>query len=315
MLSPPPSLRRHLYSLVIGSAAGATVGLVGWGGAQIIIPAMAWPNPAYAGLTQLAATGVCLASLSVSTATSGWEYWRKGSVDAPLAATIGASSALSAQWGTRLARRLSGRSLALVFDGLSMVFIPTHYWIQCRAEARRKASSSDAPLREHSVGEAKVVKSPKQAISLNGDRHIPDTSALLRIPTIACADLLQHVAFGTLSGIVSALMGVGGLPLTVSYITEASGIEHHKVQGTAICAVIPAVVMSAISRMNVVPPVTAAVVSVGAATGGCAGAKAALYLSEDTLRHLYMGSLVILGGRSVFGAGKNITSMVSGKTK
>ena len=32
---------------------------------------------------------------------------------------------------------------------------------------------------------------------------------------------IQHVSYGLVSGTISALMGVGGLPLTMSYITEA----------------------------------------------------------------------------------------------
>jgi len=326
MSFPSISLQRHLYSLTVGSAAGATVGLVGWGGAQIIIPAMAWSHPNYAGLSQLAATGVSLTSLSVSTLSSGWEYWREGNVNVPLAAVIGASSTLSALWGTRLAQRLSGPALALVFDGLSVFMIPTHYWIQCRAEERKSPSSAAG---QSSLGMSSSATSSKEraqsAITAGADTCAepvsasrksctPDRPTLFGIPTtIAGAPILQHVMFGALSGVVSALMGVGGLPLTVSYITVAARLEHHLVQGTAICAVVPAVTMSALSRMSVVPPMTAMVVSVGAATGGYIGAKGALYLTEDTLRHLYMGSLVIFGGRAVFGAGKNIFRVLSRK--
>ena len=35
---------RHAYAVGVGTAAGITSGLVGWGGAQIIIPSMLYPS-------------------------------------------------------------------------------------------------------------------------------------------------------------------------------------------------------------------------------------------------------------------------------
>lgn len=102
-------------------------------------------------------------------------------------------------------------------------------------------------------------------------------------------------------------MGVGGLPLTMSYITEATELTHHYVQGTAVCALVPSILMSATSRLHAIPIQTAGYVAFGAmVVGGYWGAQSALRLTEDQLRHLYMVSLVVFGGRSAFGAAKNI---------
>lgn len=60
---------RHLYAICVGGVAGATVGVVGWGGGQVIIPAMTLS--ASVGLSQLSATGVSLTSLSISAVSSG----------------------------------------------------------------------------------------------------------------------------------------------------------------------------------------------------------------------------------------------------
>ena len=94
---------------------GATVGLVGWGGAQVIIPSMTASYP-FAGLSQLAATGVSLASLSVSTITSGYKFWHDNRVDIPLLAlalAIAFPSVISARVGSHFAKKMIGDALAL----------------------------------------------------------------------------------------------------------------------------------------------------------------------------------------------------------
>ena len=63
------------------------------------------------------------------------------------------------------------------------------------------------------------------------------------------ASIPLHAAFGLVSGALSALMGVGGLPLTISYLTLATPLHHHVVQGTAMCSVLPAVLASAASHL------------------------------------------------------------------
>ena len=93
-----------------------------------------------------------------------------------------------------------------------------------------------------------------------------------------------------ISGIISSLMGVGGLPLTISYITEVTNLPHHYVQGTAVCAVIPSILVSAISRVRVIPMSTAGCVALGAMAGGYGGANAALHMTEEHLRIIYIGS-------------------------
>ena len=121
--------------------------------------------------------------------------------------------------------------------------------------------------------------------------------------------VVGHCAFGCVSGLVSAIMGIGGLPLTMSYLTAVVGLPHHLVQGTAQLAVAPSAITSAVSRLHVVPAASAAAVTVGAMCGASVGASVALRTSEERLRELYMLSLVVLGGRSVVAAGRNLTSI------
>ena len=270
---------RHAYSSAIGFTGGACVGLVGWGGAQFIIPGMTHP---LMGLSQLAATGVSLCSLSVSTVMSAAKFVMNDSVSLSTAAAIALPSIVTARLGAKLAARMADDVLQLAFNGASVLLIPTHFLVQRHAAQR-------------------AVDPPRLARTTSEDfriAHARDSSSLL-----------LHGAFGCVSGVISAIMGVGGLPLSMSYLTACTPLPHHLVQGTAVLAVAPSAIVSALSRMSVIPPATAASVTVGAMGGAVAGASAALRTPEERLRQLYMASLVVLGGRSMWRATQNLRSI------
>ena len=98
-----------------------------------------------------------------------------------------------------------------------------------------------------------------------------------------------------------------------SYLTISTDLPHHEVQGTAVMALIPAILMSAGSRMKVIPKTTTACVAIGAFGGGLLGAKVALGLSEEKLRYLFMGSLCLFGGINMAGAARNMTRIIMTK--
>lgn len=270
---------RNLYAFAVGTVAGTVVGTVGFGGAQIVIPCMTLPWTRVANYSQLAATGMSLSSLSISTVSTGYQFWRERKVHVLTAAAIGLPAMLSARFGTLVAKRMSSDALALFFNGFSIVLMPTHYYIQYRRDhTKKEAMGSDTAQRGQ-----------------------------------AAEFLFQHACYGMCSGILSALMGVGGLPITMSYLTVATDLPHHFVQGTAVCSLVPAIAVSAASRWKAVPPQPALGVAVGAIIGAYAGAHVALQLSEHELRHLYMGSLILFGSRSVLGAARNISNLLKAR--
>ena len=240
------------------------------------------------GLSQLAATGVSLCSLSLSTVTGSIKFLLEDSASLKTAAIIALPSIVTARVGARLAARLPDDVLQLAFNAVSVLLIPTHFIVQRNAERRWSATSTEQQ-EQQDPGSQQPMKPPTR-----------DSAMELA---------LCHSAFGCVSGVISAIMGVGGLPLTMSYLTAFTSLPHHLVQGTAQLAVAPSAITSAVSRWNVVPVATAAAVSAGAMGGATVGASIALRTSEERLRELYMLSLLLLGGRSFVAATRNLRSI------
>jgi uncharacterized membrane protein YfcA len=283
-------LQRTAASAVVGFGAGATLGLVGWGGAQIIIPSLT--SPAVLGLSQLAATGVSLSSLSCAVVVGAARFTSADLADVSMAAAIALPSMLGARIGSKLSARLNGEVHALIFNGLSVLLLPTNFLVQRfrqqQLESRRTAEEA---------ADAKICDSSSSPQSMTS------------------ANLLQHGCWGLSSGVLAAVMGVGGLPITMSYLTLASDLPHHLIQGTAMLSVAPAVVTSAASHAisGATPLGTAAAVAAGAMVGSVAGSSVALALSDEQLRGLYMASLLLLGGRSFVGATRNVSRILAAR--
>jgi uncharacterized membrane protein YfcA len=281
------------------------VGLVGWGGAQVIIPGMTHPTMA---LSQLSATGISLSSLSLSVVTSGFRFLQKDSVALETSLAIAVPSILSARLGTQLAHRLSGEALALIFNGSSLLLIPTHFFIQERRRRHKQQQQGEEMELEPEPDQNGNDASNNSTQRHNNPHHQP-ANHLLRFGDEKERLILQHATYGILSGLISSLMGVGGLPLTMSYLTECTDLSHHFVQGTALCALAPSIVTSAVSRRGAIPLRIASLVAGGAMVGGWTGSQIALQTSEEHLRQFYMMSLILFGSRSMMAAGQNVRNL------
>ena len=283
------ALSRYARAGLVGFSGGACVGLVGWGGAQFIIPGMTMM-----GHSQLAATGISLCSLSLSTVTGAAKFVASDNACLATAAAMALPSVITARIGTRMAARIPDQTLQLAFNGASLLLIPTHFLVQRNAVKQAAALEADAATACPATGDLAPTACPTTA---------------QRPVSLSAAELLSHGTFGCLSGVISAVMGVGGLPLTMSYLTAFTSLPHHDIQGTAVLAVAPSAMTSAISRLHVVPKGTMIAVATGAMAGAMVGASVALRTSEARLRELYMASLVVLGGRSFVSAGINLRNL------
>ena len=231
---PFVGVARFASSSFIGFCAGSTLGLVGWGGAQIIIPSLTSP---WMGLSQLAATGTSLTSLSVGATVGAGQFLYHDSADIATAVCISLPSIVAARFGSRLAGKLSSDVHALIFNGLSVVLIPSHFVVQQWRQKLTHATAKDpkAPSDMSTAGRQSASSSSSLSVS---------TSPLLS--SLPSELMVKHASFGACCGVLSALMGVGGLPLTISYLTlSLPEMPHHIVQGTAMCSVLPSVLTSA----------------------------------------------------------------------
>ena len=296
----------------IGFCAGSTLGVVGWGGGQIIIPALTSP---LMGLSQIAATGTSLTSLSFAATVGAGQFLLHDAAHVATAICIAFPSMLAARFGARLAGKLNSEVHALIFNGMSLVMIPTHFIVQHHRNNQKPISDTAKSLGDNSQSSAAVSFGTPNA-------SVPNDKTGSALPSFKSFTLpppemmLSHACFGSICGVLSAVMGVGGLPFTISYLTLAvPQLPHHLVQGTAMVSVLPSVLTSAFiqAKAGHTPLSLAAAVCCGSIVGSAAGAKFALSLDENQLRYAFMASLVLLGGRSFIAAGFNVRRILQAR--
>ena len=137
-MSPFTGSARFASASFIGFCAGSTLGLVGWGGAQVIIPCLTSP---WMGLSQIAATGTSLTSLSVAATVGSGQFLYHDSAHVATALCISLPSIVAARFGSRLAGKLNSEVHALIFNGLSVILIPTHLVVQQWRQKQQPADS------------------------------------------------------------------------------------------------------------------------------------------------------------------------------
>src|SRR5690554_6642906 len=120
-----------LLLLIIGLVAGLLAGLLGIGGGLVIVPALT-VMLGMAGVPTDSAVAIAvatsLATMLLTSASSVWFHFRRGAVDWPTVARLGAGVACGAVAGAVLATIIPGQHLACVFAliaaviGLRMLF-------------------------------------------------------------------------------------------------------------------------------------------------------------------------------------------------
>jgi uncharacterized membrane protein YfcA len=95
--------------------------------------------------------------------------------------------------GLRAAQKMSSEFQALIFNGMSVVLIPSYFLVQQHTESIGKKRISD------SFDSLMIAKSS---------------------------------VFGVFLGSITSIMGVGGLPMVMSFLTLATECPHHLIQVT-----------------------------------------------------------------------------------
>ena len=107
--------------------------------------------------------------------------------------------------------------------------------------------------------------------------------------------VLAAAALGFAAGVLSGMLGVGGGFLFVPTLALVAGLTQLEAQATSLAAMIPVVVVGAWRqhRYRHVRWREATVVGLASAAGVAAGAPLAEALSEEILRKLFAGLLVV----------------------
>lgn len=269
-------VQRYIAGSAIGFTAGFTLGCCGWGGAQIIKPSL---TSGVMKLSQLSASGVSLTSLSGGATVGAGRFYLDDQVDLKTAMTIALPSLVGVRVGIRIAQKMSSELQALIFNGMSVILIPSYFFIQQRA-----------------------LKNPPSLMKNTNDEK-------------DVFFYVKNAAFGGFLGTLTSIMGVGGVPMAMSYLTLTSDCPHHLIQGTAMATCLPPVLVSAFTLgfTGHTPLMLATSVAGGSMIGSFAGAQFALTLTDSQLRLVYMTSLVVLGGRSLVASIGNVSRLIKMK--
>ena len=112
------------------------------------------------------------------------------------------------------------------------------------------------------------------------------------------------VALGFAAGVLSGMFGVGGGILFVPTLVLVLGLAQLEAQATSLAAMIPVVAVGAWrqSRYGNVRWTAALFVGLASSIGVGGGAVLAAALSENVLRKLFAGLLVVIAVRLVWSA-------------
>ena len=111
--------------------------------------------------------------------------------------------------------------------------------------------------------------------------------------------VLLAVLLGLAAGVLSGMFGVGGGILFVPTLSLVVGLSHLEAQATSLAAIIPVVAVGAWlqSRDRNVRWRAALEIGLASALGVAGGVVLADALSDDTLRRLFAGLLVVVAAR------------------
>jgi uncharacterized membrane protein YfcA len=220
-------------------------------------------------------------------------------IDLANVAAIALPATISVAFGTRLGSRLSDTVLKLLF-GLTLAGVAPLIWhkacYQGSTDLEKSASFSGGQphLQQEQAGEVAV----KPAAGAGADRGAGAGAG--------CSVLLEHLRSrgefalaGTAMGFITGLVGVGGGPIIISYLSlqSAQDLTPRQVVGTANLSMLPMMLVGVASHAlqgNVVWR-AAAPLCVATVAGGAAGGLAAAHAPVQVLQAALGGFLVVTG--------------------
>jgi uncharacterized protein len=105
------------------------------------------------------------------------------------------------------------------------------------------------------------------------------------------------VAFGVMTGAVSALFGVGGGIVMVPFMTIVLDLSQHTAEGTSLLVIVPTALAGVVAhrRLQQVSLRHVILLAAGGIFGSFAGASLALGIEGDELARMFGGLLTLFG--------------------
>lgn len=116
------------------------------------------------------------------------------------------------------------------------------------------------------------------------------------VPPIGPVALAALVGVGLLTGVLSAILGLGGGLVLVPALVLAFGFSQHAAEGTSLAVIVPTALLGAArhTRRGYTRWPTGLTLGVGGVAGGVAGAALALALDGLALQRLFAAFLVVI---------------------
>jgi uncharacterized protein len=113
--------------------------------------------------------------------------------------------------------------------------------------------------------------------------------------------VLFLVAFGYATGVLSALLGVGGGIFMVPALVLVAGFDQQAAQATSLLVILPTAIVATrrLHSAGIGAPRLSLTIGLLGAAGGALGALLALSLPGDVLRYVFSGLLVLVGVRLI----------------
>jgi uncharacterized protein len=110
------------------------------------------------------------------------------------------------------------------------------------------------------------------------------------------------VTAGVLTGVLSALFGVGGGLVMVPFMVLVLDSSQHLAEGTSLVVIVPTAIAGVVShlRRRYVLFGHAALVAAGGLAGAYLGADLALRIEADALTQSFAAFLAIMGARTIY---------------
>lgn len=131
-------MKESLIAAGIGTIAGMLGGMLGIGGAIVIIPALVM----LLGFTQQAAQGTTLLMLSIPvSAMAAWQYYKSGQADIKTALLLGAGFLIGGFFGAKFAVKIPAEILKKAF-AVMLVLIAVKIFFENKPSAQDKPDES-----------------------------------------------------------------------------------------------------------------------------------------------------------------------------